>query len=147
MWEDLWPERSLVARGLRGSERFKPVHYHSIASILGPGTKDILTIMSTNAQVFTQTSRSTDAHEPVPEVQPIAWIAGVAMPPAALQHHYRWQHALRVQEARISELHHAAPLLCSLLRCERLHQPATASSIDSVPGNLLARRLIDHSGR
>ena len=105
------------------------------------------TIVSTNAQVFTETSRSTNAHEPVPEVQPIAWIAGVAVPPAALQHHYRCQHALRVQEARISELHHAALLLRSLLRSERLHWPEVQATFESVPGNLLARRLIDHSGR
>ena len=71
----------------------------------------------------------------------------MAVPPAALQHHYRCQHALRVQEARISELHHAAPLLCSLLRSERLHWPEVQATFESVPGNLLARRLIDYSGR
>ena len=99
--------------------------------------------MSTNAQVLTQTSRSTDAHERVPKAQPIAWITGVAMPPAALQHHYCFQHALRVQEARIYELHHAALLLRSSL----LHWPDMQATFESVPGNLLARRLIDHSGR
>ena len=147
MWEDLWPERSLVARGFRGSERLKPVHNHSIASIFSHGTKDMCTIVSTNAQVFTETSRCTDAHQRVPKVQPIARNAGVGVTPAALQHARALQHTLCVPAARISEQQHAALLLCSLLRSELLHKPATAPSIDSTFGKLLARRLIDHSGR
>ena len=105
------------------------------------------TIVSTNAQVLTKTSRSTDAHKFVPKAQPIARNAGVCVTPAALQHARALQHTFCVPAARISELHHAAPLLCSLLRSERLHWPEVQATFESVPGNLLARRLIDHSGR
>ena len=147
MWENLRPERSLVARGFRGSERLKPVQNQSIASILSPGTKDMRTIVSTNAQVLTKTSRSTDAHKLVPKAQPIARNAGVCVTPAALQHARALQHTFCVPAARISKLHHAALLLCSLLRSSLLHWPAMQASFESVLGNLLARRLIDHSGR
>ena len=104
-------------------------------------------IMSANAQVFTETSRSTDAHQRVPEAQPIARDAGLGVPPAALQHACALQHTLCVPTARISEQLNAAPLLCSLLRSERLHQPATAASFCSAAGKPLARRLIDRFGR
>ena len=89
------------------------------------------TIVSTNAQVFTETSRSTNAHEPVPEVQPIAKNAGVGVTPAALQHARALQHTFCVPAARISEQQHAALLLCSLLRSERLHWPATVARLCS----------------
>ena len=105
------------------------------------------TIVSTNAQVLTKTSRSTDAHERVPKAQPIARNAGVGVTPAALQHARALQHTFCVPAARISEQQHAALLLCSLLRSELLHDPAMAPSIDSAFVKLLARRLIDHSGR
>ena len=72
---------------------------------------------------------------------------GVAVPPAALQLACALQHTFCVPTTRMSEQQHAAPLLCSLLRSERLHEPATAPSIDSAFVKLLARRLIDHSGR
>ena len=105
------------------------------------------TIVSTNAQVLTKTSRSTDAHERVPKAQPIARNAGVGVTPAALQHARALQHTFCVPAARISELHHAALLLRSLLRSSLLHWPDMQATFESVPGNLLARRLIDHSGR
>ena len=132
---------------MRGAERLKPVNNHSIASILSHGTKDMRTVVSANAQVLTKTSRSTDAHKRAQKAQPIARNAGVGVPPAALQHECALQHTFCVPTARISEQVNAAPLLCSLLRSERLHDPATAPSIDSVFVKLLARRLIDHSGR
>ena len=72
---------------------------------------------------------------------------GCASRGATLQLARALQHTLCVPPARISEQQHAAPLLCSLLRSERLHEPATAPSIDSAFVKLLARRLIDHSGR
>ena len=67
--------------------------------------------------------------------------------PAALQHARALQHTFCVPAARISELHHAALLLRSLLGSERLHWPEVQATFESVTGNLLARRLIDHSGR
>ena len=105
------------------------------------------TIVSANAQVLTKPPRFTDAHKRVPNAQPIARNAGVGVAPAALQHACALQHTFCVPTARISKQQHAAPLLCSLLRSERLHWPAMEASFESVLGKLLERRLIDHSGR